>query len=475
MLRRGTEPVPLGRRGLALLRALLQRHGEPVSKEQLRAEVWSGRVVEDVNLSVQVAHLRKALGPMPDGRDWVVSVPRFGYRLAIDAEPDTAWAPLPMLAVLPFQNLAGEAQHQYIVDGLVDELISALSRFRGFGVFSRSARPPFVPVAGAAVYRLEGSVRVVAGAIRVVAILADHAGRSLWSESFSGRADALLAFQDQVVRRVASTIEPRIQASELARSARKPPASLDAYDLYLRGLARLHGFTASANAEAIDLLERAIAIEPDNGVYLGICSWALEMRITLGWPMGAGDAARAVALANRAVELASDDAAVLAHCGLVLQLVAGEYQRGLAVVERAAALNPNDAVALLHAGIAHYLGGSLDTALVRLHAAVALQPNHAYEAMGVIGNVCCTLGRHDEALAWARRALAINANYEPAHWVAVAAPAHLGRLGEAEGALAAMLARHPGLTLARLKRVQPMEAAREALLLEGLRLAGLPD
>jgi DNA-binding winged helix-turn-helix (wHTH) protein/tetratricopeptide (TPR) repeat protein len=476
VLCRGAETVPLGRRSLALLRALLQRNGEPVSKEQLRAEIWSGRVVEDVNLSVQVAHLRKALGRTAEGHEWVVTVPRFGYRLAASDPTDAAVGPLPMLAVLPFQNLGGDPQRQYIVDGFVDELISALSRFRGFGVFSRSARPPFVAAAGAAVYRLEGSVQVVAGVIRVVAMLADHAGRSLWSERFSGRADDLLAFEDHVVRGVASTITPRIQATELARSNRKPPASLDAYDLYLRGMARLYAFTAAANAEAIALLERAIAIEPDNGVYLGFCAWALEMRITLGWPVAPDiDDRRCVELANRAVELAGDDAVVLAHCGLALQLVGREYQRGLSVVERAVALNPNDPVALLHAGIAHYIGGRLDTALERLHACVALQPNHAYEAMGVIGNVMCTLGRFDEALASARRALAINANYEPGHWVAVAAPAQLGRLDEAKAALASMLARHPGLTLTKLTRVHPMEAAREDRLLEGLRLAGLPD
>ena len=123
----GAETIPLGRRGFALLQVLLAHDGGPVSKEQLLAEVWPGLIVEDVNLSVQVAHLRKALGRTPDGQDWVVTVPRYGYRLlAADAAGQRA-SPVPMLTVLPFHNLTGDGSQQY----LVDELTSALSRFRG--------------------------------------------------------------------------------------------------------------------------------------------------------------------------------------------------------------------------------------------------------------------------------------------------------------------------------------------------------
>ena len=475
MLHRGREPVVLGRRGLALLQVLAGGNGVPVSKEELLAKVWSGRAVEDVNLTVQVAHLRKALGRTPEGSDWIVTVPRFGYRLAIDDVPSAGSVSLPMLAVLPFEYLSSDGGQQHLVNGLADELASALSRFRDFGIFSRHARPPFRSAAGATVYVLTGSVRIVAAVVRVVVMLADDTGRSLWSETFSGQIDDLLAFQDRVVRRVASTIQPHIHAAELSRSFRRPPASLDAYQLYLRGLARLYEFKAAANLEAASLLERAIAIEPDNGTYLGFCCWALEMRFGFGWPSTNADRKRCIELADRAVERSPEDASVLAHCALALQLVARQYQRGLEVAERAAAINPHDPVARLNAGLAHYIGGSLDDAYERLLYCATLQPHRAYEAMGILSNVCCAMGRHDEGLVWAHRALSINANYQSCHWVAVAVPAHLGQREEARQALANLLERHPGLTITGLSQVGPQETSREDFVLEGLRIAGLPE
>lgn len=475
VLRRGAETIPLGRRGLALLKTLLASGGAPVSKEQLREQVWPGVVVEDVNLTVQITHLRKALGPRDDGQDWVVTVPRFGYRLALGEEAEARRSPVPMLAVVPFHNLGDDGDRQYVADGLVDELISALSRFRGFGVFSRSAARESPGKARDADYLLDGSLRIVGDEIRVVTTLADWEGRTLWSDRFSGRMEALFAFQDHVVRKVASIIEPRIQATELSRASRRPPGNVDAYDLYLRALAKLYVFEQTANAEAIALLDRAIAIEPENGTYLGFASWALEMRVSLGWPTPSNsDRERCVDYANKAIALAPEDASVLAHCSIALQLIGLEYQRGLAIAERAATLNPNDPVALVNAGLAHLLGGSLETALERLHYCIALQPNDAFEAMGIIAMTYGALGQYEEALAWARRALAINANYQPSHWLAAVSASRLGRNEEAQAALTTLMACHPGLTIAKLMRVRPLDKSRDAYLLDGLRALGMP-
>ena len=480
VLRRGDETIPLGRRGLALLKTLLSAEGAALSKEQLRAEVWPGLVVEDVNLSVQIAHLRKALGKAPDGQDWVVTVPRFGYRLSTVAQLEQGRPPVPMLVVLPLLNLTGDLSRQHVVEGLVDELIAALSRFRGFGVFSRSAsfahREKTNPADSiGADYLLEGSLRMLGDVLRLVLTLAGKDGRSLWSGTFSGRIDDVFSFQDEVVRQVAAIIEPRIQATELSRSWRQRPSSLDAYDMFLRGVAKLYEFEETPNAEAISLLERAISIEPENGAYLGFACWALEMRITMGWPaLSDSDRHRCIELANDAITRAGDDAVVLAHCGVALQLVGLEYDRGLAVAERAVACNPNDPVALVNAGLAHYLGGSLESALERLHYCIALQPNDAYDAMGIISNVYAGLNRHEEALLWAKRGLAINASFQPNHWVAVASAAHLGRLDEAREALVRLLSHAPGLTVAKLLRVRPRDHSRDEGIVGGLRLAGMP-
>ncbi|MBN9311100.1 winged helix-turn-helix domain-containing protein, partial [Devosia sp.] len=468
----------------ALLERLLAARGRPVAKDELMASAWPGIVVEDGNLTVQIANLRKALGTTPDGQDWIATVPRLGYRLAAADEAATRVGP-PRIAVLPFLNLTGDPSQQYLADGLVEELASAFSRFRSFSVMARSAiHAHRSRVAGnvdsarllGVDYAVEGSLQTHGSELRVTIGLADHEDSILWSRSYRGSIDTLFDFQDAAVSDVAAIIEPRIRRAELQRARATRPANAAAYDLYLQAVAGIHAHDADDNAQAIELLDQAMALEPGNGTYAGFACWAREMRITMGWPrLPADDAERCVELANRAIADAADDAQILAHCGLAVQLVAREYERGLLVVERAAQLNPHDPVVLLNCGIAHYLGGSLETALALLHRTIALQPNHAFEAMGVIGNVCSALGDHESALAWARRGLAINDSYQPNHWVAVSAAAHLGRLDEAAAALRLLREKVPGLTVASLLVVRPSDTRRDQVIAEGLRLAGLPE
>jgi tetratricopeptide (TPR) repeat protein len=199
------------------------------------------------------------------------------------------------------------------------------------------------------------------------------------------------------------------------------------------------------------------------------------LRYSQGYPELSGcDAERCVELANKAIERAGDDAAVLAHCGIALQLVAREYERGLAVAERGAALNPNDPVALGFAGLAQYLGGSLEVALERLRYCIALQPSEGFEAMGTIANVYAALGRHGDALEWAGRGLAINPNYQPCLWVTVGSAFHLGRREEARKALDHLLSRHPSLTVEGLKRVRPKDESRDEPMAEAMLAVGMP-
>jgi TolB-like protein len=480
-LHRGPDLVPLGRPASALLASLAAAQGQPVTKEQLMSEVWPGRAVADVNLTVQIANLRKSLGRADDGLDWITSVPRFGYLLRMQDGAEAPRSKVPILAVVPFKNLTGDGAFQHIAIGLVDELVSALSRFRGFGVLSRvglghDELHSRAQVPTGANYVLDGSLQFASGDIRVVVTLASRDGRTLWSDRFDGRLLDQFDFQSRVVQQVAAIIEPRIRLVELEASRRKRPANLDAYDHFLRGRARLLEFEEEANSDAISMLEQAIAMEPDNGVYLGFACWAFEMRITLGWPiLGAAERSRCIALAGEAIVRAADDAEVLARCGIALQLIAQEYARGLAVAERAAELNPNDPIALVNAGLAHYLGGSLDAGLEQLQYCISLQPNYAYEAMGIAANLLCCLERHDEALYWATRSLSINPNYQPSQWAAAASLAHLGRLTESSAAVGTLLRQAPGMTIEKLVRVHPRDRQREASLLAGLRLAGMPE
>ena len=487
-LTRDGKPVAVGQRGLALLKVLLEANGQPVDKEMLLQRGWPGTIVEEVNLSVQIAALRKTLGSAPGGEAWIATVPRVGYRLPRRAAPvaTVAFRRLPTVAVLPFHNLSGDASQEYFADGIVDDLITALSRFRSFVViargssFARKGRATDVRDVASelgASYVLEGSVRRRGNRLRLVAHLADGAdGANLWAETFDGILGEVFEFQDRITRSVAGVIEPHVQQAELDRSRRERPSSVAAYDLYLRALAKIYTFTPDGNAEAFQLLETALVIEPDNGVFMAFACWALEIRHVLSRKaLGRDDRKRGLDLAHRAVQLAGNDATVLAHGGLAMQTLGQEYERGLRVVKRALELNPCDVAVIFVVGVAHLANGDFEQALMFLHRAIDIQPNDAYEAMGVAAYVYCCLGRFEEALLWSQRCLARKEEYEPAHWVAVAANAQLGRIEAAHVALEGLLRLAPGLTLKKLSRVAKKNVEQDFLIVNGLRLVGVPE
>jgi TolB-like protein len=353
-LTRDGAPVVVGTRGGALLRALLDANGAPVGKDALLEAAWPGIIVEESNLSVQIALLRKALGERTEGGDWVATVPRVGYRLVRVGRAETSSGPdLPTIAVLPFQNLSGDPEQEYFADGMVDDLIAALSRFKSFAVIGR--RPSFAhkgsptdPQDVAAElgvrYLLEGSVRRAGNRLRLVAkLFGGLDGATLWVETFEGLVEDVFDFQDRITRSVAAVVEPQIQRAELERGRRERPASIAAYDLYLRALAQMYVHTPTANAEAFDLIRRALAIEPDNDVFLALASWALEYRTTVGWPrLTADDRSHCVEYAHRALRVAGDNARVLGNCGNAIQSMGGEFELGQLIVNRAVKLNPND-------------------------------------------------------------------------------------------------------------------------------------
>ena len=249
-LRRDGEFVSVGQRGIALLSALLRADGKPVSKAELMEQVWPGMIVEEGNLTVQIAALRKLLGTSPGGHDWITTVPRIGYRLlrmeapmAVKAEP----AVLPSLAALPFQNLSGDPEQEYFADGVVEDIITALSRFKSFAVIARNSsfiyKGRSVDVRQVASelgvrYVLEGSVRRAGERLRISAQLIDGStGAQLWAQNFDGERGEVFDFQERITESVASVAEPQIQKAELehARTGRK--GIVAAYDLFLQARA----------------------------------------------------------------------------------------------------------------------------------------------------------------------------------------------------------------------------------------------
>ena len=483
-------PVPLGQRALAVLAALAEAPGRTVAKEDLLARAWPGSIVEEGNLTVQIAGLRKALAAADGRQDWILTVPRIGYRLLRAAGgPLPAVAGIPRLAVLPFADLGGDPDRAWFADGVVAEIVAALGRFRSFSVVALSSSQAYkgrasdvreVAAELGVRYLLEGTVRRGGDRLRITAELVDgESGAQLWSESLEGALDEVFDFQDRITAAVATVAEPRIHAAEIARSRRERPGSVATYDLYLRALAAILAETEAGNAEAYALTLEGLGREPDDPRLLTLASWVLEHRTAMGWPpFGPDDRARCGAFARAALARAGDDATLLARCGVSLLQGAREYDWGMALLRAAVEANPNNVSVLVQAGVGHLHCGDLDEALALARRADLLRAGDlgAHFPLCLMAHVAILRGRHAEALDLASRAFARNPNFDPTLWMLTAASAHLGRMDDARRYAAMLQALTPGITLARIRDGQPArDPSRIEPILAGLRLAGLPE
>lgn len=491
----GGTLVSVGGRGAALLDALLEADSGVVTKAALMERVWPGTIVEDGNLTAQIATLRKILGPRPDGRGWITTVSRVGYRLARDAaEPDAATeaSGKPSIAVLPFVNLSSDAEQNYFVDGMVDDLITALSRFKTFAVVARNSsfvyknRAVDVREAARALgvrYVLEGSVRRTKRQVRVSAQLIEGAsGAHLWAENFDGVLEDVFDFQDRITETVVGLVEPQVRQAEIERARRKRPENLDAYDLYLQALPLMHQGQKVVRLEdydeAILLLEHAVALDPGFAPALAYAAWAHEKRLTRGGvaPPGVDDAKATIALAERAIAADSNDAIVLVIAGVSLITVKNDAEGGFALIRRALSLNPNSLLVACVAGYAHFHCGGFDESIDCYLRAVQLSPSvpEGFSILGCIARSHLAAGRTEEALAWGLRSLELYTGFDVAHCVVAASFAHLGHLGEARAAVQQALSTWPTLTIASLLGSIAQPEGRHRLLIKGLLKAGLP-
>lgn len=489
-LTRAGAPVPLGQKALAVLAALAEASGRTVAKEELLARAWPGAVVEDGNLTVQVAALRKALGAEDGGEDWILTVPRVGYRLmARRPEAPTPPSAVPRLAVLPFADLGGDPDRAWFADGVVADIIAALGRFRSFSVLALNTSLAFKAravdvrqIAGelGVRYLLEGAIRRAGDRLRITAQLVDgETGAQLWAETQDGALSEVFDFQHRITAAVATVAEPRIQAAEIARSRRERPGSVATYDLYLRALAAILAETEAGNAAAYALAREGLAHEADDPGLLTLASWALEHRIAMGWPaLGADDRARCGAFARAALARAGDDATLLARCGVSLLQGARDYDLGMASLRDAVEANPNNVSVLVQAGVGQLHCGDLDEAVALARRADLLRAGDlgAHFPLCLLAHVAILQARHEEAIDLAGRAFARNPNFDPTLWMLAAASAHLDRMEEARRYAAMLQALVPGITIARIRAGQPArDPARIEPVLAGLRRAGLPE
>lgn len=489
-LTREGKPVALGGRGLAILQALVEANGAVVGKTELMEKVWPGQIVEEGNLTVQMAGLRKALGAKADGTEWIVTVPRVGYRLVRAASViEEAIPNLPSVAVLPFDNLSGDTEQEYFADGVVEDIINALSRFRSFAVVARHSSFVYkgrsVDVRDVARelgvrYVLEGSVRRAGDRIRITAQLIEGAnGNQLWAEKYDGALGDIFEMQDRVTENVVAIVEPRLRRAEIERARRKHPERLDAYDLYLRALPGVYSTRPGPINEAIELLERSAHLDPALALAHTMASHAYLLRGAMQLEgTQDDDAARAIRHARRALAIADDDPAVLGQTGFVLVHMAREYEEGFALLRRAVAENPNSTLVLNCIGVASLLGGDLDEGEAFLKHAVELNPADlgTHWQLSGIAHIQIVQGRYEEALGFASRSLAANPGYDPTYWMLIAGNAYLGNMDVARGYIRGLQGISPGVTLSRIRRGQHARDPRRIdVLIEGMRLAGLAE
>lgn len=490
-LARGSETMQIGNRAALLLQCLAEAGGSTVSKDRLMNAAWPGMAVEEGNLTVQIAGLRKQLGQDAEGRDWIITVPREGYRLLAVSEAADRPAPhpikLPVLAVLPFRNLSHDADADYFAEGVVADIITALSRFRSFRVVSRNTvfarRSHDADIRQAAAdlgadYLVEGDIRRAGDRLRIsVRLVPGDDGLTLWAERFDGTLEDVFAFQDQITEAVASRLRPAVEREEATRSLRDRPKSFAAYDVYLRALWLIGEESAGANAEAHALLQQALELEPDNPDILAQAVWALEHRNTMGWPpIGNDDTDRCLDYARRALENCAGDPRIMAPCGMALVQTGKDYVGGMQVIEAAAAANPNDLYVLCVLGVSTMHCGDLDEAQMHLERALRLAPQDPDRrfAMTGISHIALMRGEHERALYWAGRSLSVNTHFDATYWMLIAANAYLGRMDDARIYLDRLRAMAPGVSLARIKAGQPDKyPERIGVVLEGMRLAGM--
>jgi TolB-like protein/tetratricopeptide (TPR) repeat protein len=504
ILFKGTEPVPLGRRAVALLLALVARHGAPLSKDELIDAAWPGLAVEESNLTVQIAALRRVFGEEPGGDGWIETLPRRGYRFVGPVvNEDNASAPMPRLeglqapalpdkpsiAVLPFQNRSGDPEQEYFVDGMAEDIITALSRMRWLFVIARNSSFTYK---GRAVdlkqvgrelgvrYVLEGSVRKAANGVRITGQLVDAAtGAHLWADHFDGGLEDVFELQDQVTTSVVGAIAPRLERAEIERAKRKPTESLDAYDYFLRGMASVHQWTLDANDEALRVFRKAIELDPDFASAYGMAAWCYTWRSINRWTVDrAQETAEATRLARRAVDLGADDAVALCMGGYALAFVTHDLDRGAALVDEALLMNPNLAWAWHSSGWLRAFLGEPDVAIKHLEHGMRLSPLDPFVFRAYAGLACAHLlaGRYEEASSWAEKALQRRPNLLVAVREAAVGYALAGQALKAQKVMEQLRQSDPELRISNFTDWLPLRRPQDiAKYEEGLRKAGLPE
>jgi TolB-like protein/Tfp pilus assembly protein PilF len=507
-LRRGADLIPVEPQVFDLLEYLIRNRDRVISKDDLIASIWHGRIVSESTLTTRINAARSAISDSGDAQRLIKTLPRKGIRFVgvvrdeqrsetaavpgIAAQPARASLAIPdkpSIAVLPFTNLSGDSEQEYFADGVAEEIITAMSRCHWLFVIARNSSFTY---RGKAVdirqigrelgvrYLLEGSVRRSGNRLRFTGQLIDATtGAHIWADRFEGETSDVFDLQDRITESVVAAIEPNLQRAEIERLKRKPAANLDAYDLLLRAQQLEYEFTAQSLAEAIRCLKQALALDPSYAQAMAMAAYCYGERRHQAWVQDVeAEAAEGLRLALRAVELGKDDGNVLWMAAVAVRHLAMDSHRAKQFADRSLQLNPNSAIALAIAAWIEVGVGDWAKALELAHRAERLSPRdpRGWFIATVIGLAHFHAGHFEEAESHLKKALVQNSRSATALRILAASLANLGRRDEAAAVVQEALKIDPQFTISkfRTRSVFLAESVRTRVA-DALRLAGLPE
>lgn len=505
-LRRGGERAAVAPLVFDLLLYFVRHRERVISKDDLLDAVWDGRIVSESTLASHINAVRKAIGDSGSAQRLLKTMARKGFRFVGDVtEIDGAQAPgalpvaqagealplpdRPSIAVLPFLNLSGDPQQDYFVDGMVEDIILALSRSRWLFVIARNSsftykgRAVDVRQVGRELgvrYVLEGSVRRVANRVRITGQLIDTtSGMHLWGERFESVVDDIFELQDQITASVAGAIAPQVEFAEIERAKRKPTESLDAYDYYLRGLTNFHLSTREGIDAALPKFYKAIELDPEFAAAYGMAAGCFYWRKMNRWlDDRAADGAEAARLCERAVALGRNDAVALTRGGHAWPHFDGDLHTCVAHVDRALVLNPNLATTWYLGGYQRVSLGEHDQAIAYFTRAMRLSPRdpETFQMHTGIAMSHMYSQRFDASLASLEQAAQELPNILRVAAFQAMAHALAGQIDQAREAMSHVRRLDPSLNLRNIDDWLLVRRPQDfALATEGLRRAGLPE
>nr|WP_157285730.1 winged helix-turn-helix domain-containing tetratricopeptide repeat protein [Bradyrhizobium yuanmingense] len=492
------ETVPLQPQVFDLLLYLVTQRARVVSKDDLISQIWNDRIVSDSALNSRINAARKALGDDGATQRLIKTIPRKGFRFVGEVQEEAAapartesrpalprMADRPAIAVLAFENMSGDPEQDYFGDGISEDILTALSKQRWFMVIARNSSFTYK---GRAVhirqiaeelgvrYIVEGSVRKADKRVRITAQLNDAvSGSHLWAERYDRELVDVFAVQDEITNAIAAAIEPQIHAAENFRSRRKPPASLDAWDLLMRALSHYWRVTRQDHAAAKALLARAIAIDPNYGQALSVLAVNDMFGVHLGWTELAAVAPAAEAAALKAVRCDHEDAWAHAALGSVC-FSTRRLTDALSEFEQALALNPNFSLAQGYYALALSYAGRSKDSFEAAQKAIRLSPRDPSLAIyhGIAAYARFIERHYGEAIALAREAIRHRGDLTGAYRVLAVSAGMTGDGTLAEMALGELRRTQPGISLHWIATQLPWANERDRdHYLEGFRRAGL--